>query len=59
MLSLLQTSSEEKDVLLRVDSEKARDQWIQKLTRASLDFITTKKKMEREKREQCEFTVFF
>ena len=54
MLSLLQSSPEEKDILLRVDGEKARDQWIKKLTKASLEFITTKKKMEREKQEQCE-----
>lgn len=52
MLTLHQSSPEEKDILLRVDTEKARNQWIQLITKASLDFITTKKKMEREKREQ-------
>ena len=53
MLSLTQNSPEEKDILLRVDTEKARDEWIKKLTKASLDYLTTKKKMEREKQEQC------
>ncbi len=55
MLSLLQPSSEDKDILLRVDGEQPRDMWIKKITKASLDFITTKKKMEREKKEKCEF----
>jgi len=53
MLSLLQSSPEEKNILLRVDGERDRDQWQKKLTKASLDFLTTKKKMEREKKEQC------
>ena len=54
LLNLQQSSPEEKDILLRVDSEKARDEWVKMLTKASLDYITTKKKMEREKREQRE-----
>ncbi len=53
MLTLQQSSPEEKDILLRVETEKARDEWVKMLTKASLDFITTKKKMEREKKEQC------
>lgn len=53
LMNLLQTSPEEKDILLRVESVQARDQWIKKLTKASLDYITTKKKMEREQKEKC------
>ena len=52
MLTLHQSSPEEKDILLRVDTEQARDQWIKMLTKASLDFVKTKKKMEREKQER-------
>ena len=57
MLTLHQSSPEDKDILLRVETEQARDQWVKSLTKASLDFITTKKKMEREKQEQREHVV--
>ena len=40
-------------MLLRVDGENERDQWLKRLTKASLDYITTKKKMEKMKQEKC------
>lgn len=52
-MSLLQSSPEEKDMQLRVDGEQTRELWLKRLTKASLDYITTKKKMEREKHEKC------
>ena len=39
--------------MLRVDAENVRDQWLKILTKAGVDFITTKKKIEKEKQEQC------
>ncbi len=47
----------DKDIPLRADSDHKRDQWLKIITKACLDFVTTKKKMEREKREQSEWCV--
>ena len=58
MLNLIQSSPEDKDILLRVETEQSRDQWVKKLTKASLDFMTTKKKMDREKQEQCKDVLY-
>ena len=46
-------TSEDKEVPLRAESNKVRDQWMQKITKATLEYVTTKKKMDREKEEQC------
>jgi len=54
LLLLSPSSSEEKDILLRVDTENVRDLWFKKLGKASVDYVTTKKRMEREKQEKCE-----
>ncbi len=48
---LLTHGSEEKDIPLRADSDHKRDQWVKLITKACLDFVTTKKKIEREKKE--------
>ena len=50
---LLMHTSEDKEVPLRAESDKVRDQWMQQITKATLDYVTTKKKMDREKVEQC------
>ena len=50
---LIMHTSEEKEVPLRAESEKVRDQWMQKITKATLEYMTTKKKMDREKEELC------
>ena len=49
-------SSEEKEVPLRAENDRVRDQWMQKITKATLEYVTTKKKMDREKEEQCTFS---
>ena len=46
-------TSEDKEVPLRAETDKVRDQWMQQITKATLDYVTTKKKMDREKEEQC------
>ena len=46
-------TSEDKEVPLRAESNKVRDQWMQKITKATLEYVTTKKKMDKEKEEQC------
>ncbi len=48
---LLTHASEDKDIPLRSDSDHKRDQWLKLITKASLACVTTKKKMEREKKE--------
>ena len=50
-------SSEDKEVPLRAESDKVRDQWMQQITKATLDYVTTKKKMDREKEEQCKYSL--
>ena len=53
---LIMHSSEEKEVPLRAENDRVRDQWMQKITKATLEYVTTKKKMDREKEEQCKFS---
>ena len=50
-------TSEDKEVPLRAENDKVRDQWMQKITKATLDYVTTKKKMDREKEEQCKWWI--
>lgn len=52
---LMMHTSEEKEVPLRAENDRVRDQWMQKITKATLDYMTTKKKMDREKEEQCKW----
>ena len=54
---LMSHSSEEKDLPLRADSDHKRDQWLKVVTKACLEYMTTKKKMEREKMELSECRV--
>ena len=49
-------TSEEKEVPLRAENDRVRDKWMQKITKAILEYMTTKKKMDREKEEQCKFS---
>jgi hypothetical protein len=50
-------TSEDKEVPLRAESDKMRDQWMQQITKAALDYVKTKKKMDREKEEQCKCSL--
>ena len=54
---LLITASEEREILLKAESDRMRDQWMQKITKASLAYITTKKKQEREAQEKRMFLL--
>ena len=54
---LVMHTSEDKEVPLRAEDDRARDQWMQKITKATLEFMTTKKKMDREKEEQCKLVL--
>ena len=52
----LVSEGEEKEIVLKCDSEEARNTWLQKVVKASISFSQAKRKRNKEMKEKSKCT---